>query len=130
HYPVIAPPRHPAILQQRTGRHGLHHLAPDQSFSLAGIFHLLTNRDPISLPDQLLEILSRRFYRYTRQRDAVPPRSEGNAEHPRGELGVIEEHLVEVAHPEKQDRVAMARFDLAILLQQRGILGERDAHGA
>ena len=24
----------------------------------------------------------------------------------------------------------MARFDLAILLQQRGILGERDAHGA
>ena len=50
-------------------------------------------------------------------------------------MGVLEEHLVEVAHAEEEDRILVARLDLPILLDQwrarrRGtVLGHPCGHG-
>jgi hypothetical protein len=40
-------------------------------------------------------------------------------------LGVLVEHLVEVAHPEEQDRALVPRLDLPVLLHQRRRDGAR-----
>ena len=43
-----------------------------------------------------------------------------DAERARGRFGVIEEQLVEIAHPVEQQAVRIGRFDLDILLHHRG----------
>ena len=61
--------------------------------------------------------------RETGHRDGVGPliaRGDGQAEQGAGTLGVLAEHLVEVAHPEEQQRVGVAGLELAILLHHRG----------
>ena len=47
-----------------------------------------------------------------------------DAERARGDLGVLEEHLVEIAHPVEQQAVRIGGLDLDVLLHHR-----RDAAG-
>jgi hypothetical protein len=50
----------------------------------------------------------------------VPPAlGQRDVEGRRRRLGVLEEHLVEVAHPVEQERVGMRRLDLKILRHHR-----------
>ena len=49
---------------------------------------------------------------------------EHDAERARGDFGVLEEHLVEVAHPVEQQAVRIGGLDLDVLLHHR-----RDAPG-
>ena len=129
HNPVVASPGHPAFLEEGARGQRLHDFAAHQTLGFLGILDLLTNRDAVPVAHQLPEIFRGRLHRNACERDPVSPGCERDAQHPRGELGVVEEHLVEIAHPEKENRVAMARFDLPVLDQQRGVFGERDAHG-
>ena len=51
------------------------------------------------------------------------PRGEDEVEQRRGLLGVLEEHLVEVAEPIEEDRVGDLSLDLEILLEHRREFG-------
>ena len=72
---------------------------------------------------QTPEIFADRLHGHPRERDlrctAVVARRQRQPEHARRELGVFVEHLVEVAHPEEQDRALMPRLDLPVLLHER-----------
>ena len=118
------------VRKRGAGRHRLHHLAADDAFRLARIFHLFADRDPVSLLDEPPEIFGERLHGHAGQRHfrraAVVPRRQREAEFPRRDLGVVVEHLVEVAHPEHEDGVGVLRLDLLVLLHQRRRLA---AHG-
>ena len=126
---LLRAPREPALLQHRARRHRLDHFAAHDALGELRVFHLLADRDAMPRADQLPQVLGRRLHRHAGERHAVAPGGERDAEHPRAQLGVVEEHLVEVAHPEEQDRVAMPRLDLAVLQHQRRVVGGL-AHGA
>ena len=53
---------------------------------------------------------------------AFVPRGEHEVEQRRGALGVLEEHLVEVAEPVEEDRVGDLPLDLEVLLEHGGEL--------
>jgi hypothetical protein len=82
--------------------------------------------------NELTEIVGRGLHRNTGQRHPIAPGGEGDVEHPRAELGVLEEHLVEIAHPEKENRVPVTGLDLPVLLHQRGAarVGRATGHGS
>ena len=50
-------------------------------------------------------------------------RRQGQPEQRRGPLGVLAEHLVEIAHPEQEQGIGIAGLQLAILLHHRGCGG-------
>ena len=130
HHPVVAPAGDPAFLQhaRRASRVSTtsRRTRPLASFGSSTCSQIAT-RCPA--PTSCRRYSAAAFTGTPASGHAVAAGGERDVEHPRGELGVLEEHLVEVAHPEKQDRVAVARLDLPVLDQQRGVFGERDAHG-
>ena len=69
---------------------------------------------------ELAEIVGRGLDRDAGERHSIAARGQGDVEDPRGELGVVEEHLVEVAHAEKENRVPVTGLDLPVLLHERG----------
>src|SRR5712664_830578 len=88
------------------------------------------------LRDEAPEVFGRGLHGNTRERDlgrtAVIARGEGQPQLACGELGIILEHLVEIAHPEKQDGLRMASLDISILLHERrfGGGGGHRGHGS
>jgi len=60
-----------------------------------------------------------RIHQSAWQRDAVAAAGQRDAEQLGGALGVVEEHLVEVAHAKEQDRVLVPRLDFAVLQHER-----------
>ena len=81
--------------------------------------------------DELAQILRGGLHRHAREGHAVTARGEGDLEHPRGELGVLVEHFVEVADPVEQNRARVLRLHLAPMLEHRrgGRVGGLAAHG-
>src|SRR5262249_61748927 len=49
------------------------------------------------------------------------PRRERQVERPRGDLGVVEEHLVETAEAKEQDRALVLGLDAGVLREQRAL---------
>ena len=70
-----------------------------------GILDLLADGDAVPGADELAEILGGGLDRHAGERHAVAARGERDVEDPRRELGVLVEHLVEVADPVEQDRL-------------------------
>ncbi|HRN53057.1 MAG TPA: hypothetical protein PK788_06140 [Gemmatimonadaceae bacterium] len=120
---VVAGAVEQVVAERRARRDRLDHLALDDAFRELGILDLLADRHAESLRDESPQVLIRRFHRNARQRHlgcpAVVPRCQRETEYARRHLGVVEEHLVEIAHPEEQDRVGMPRLDLPVLRHQR-----------
>ena len=100
-------------------------------FATLRILDLLADRDAIALLHEPAQILLSRAHRHSGERylrrAAVVARRQRETEDARGRLGVVVEHLVEVAHPEEQDRALMPRLDLPVLLHQR--CRDGTAHG-
>ena len=74
--------------------------------------------------DQAVEILVGAMDRHAAHRD-VPAEmlaafGEHDAERARGDLGILEEQFVEIAHPVEQETIRIGGFDLDILLHHRG----------
>jgi len=120
---VVARAVEQLVRERDAGRHGLHDLAPYDSFRDAWILDLLADRDAIAVLHEPSQIFLAGPHRHPRERDFRRPpvvaRRERQAEDARRRLGVVVEHLVEVAHPEEQDRALMSRLDLPVLLHQR-----------
>src|SRR6266480_583148 len=117
---VVPCPVEQIVGKRRARSDGLDHFPSDKPLGELRIFRLLADRHPKSLLNQSTQVLSGGFHRDAGQGDlagtTVVPRGQRQAECPRRDLCVFVEHLVEVTHPEEQNRVLMTRLDLPVLL--------------
>ena len=129
HEVVVAPGVEKQILGQRARRHQPHDVAADDALvaalsRLGGIFELLADRDAVTERDQAMQIFVGALDRNAAHRNVAAQMlaafGEHNAERTRGDLRVIEEQFVEIAHPVKQEAVRIGGLDLDILLHHRG----------
>ena len=129
---VVPFARQPVLGEHGARGDGLDHRPAHESLGELRVLHLLADRDAVALGDEAAQVLGRRLDGHPGERDlggtAVVARGEGQAQLARGELGVVLEHFVEVAHPEEQNGLRIPSLDLAVLLHQRrvGRVGLRD----
>ena len=112
-------------LGQRPRRDDADDLALDRSLGRADLADLLADRDRLAEPDQLGEVGVDRVHRHAGHRDrlarARAARGQGDVEQAMRALRVIEEELVEVAHPVEEERVGMLGLDAQVLLHHRRV---------
>ena len=86
---------------------------------LGGVLELLAHSDAMTLGDETLEIVVSRAHRHAAHRNVLAlmlaALGERDAERARGDLGVLEEQLVEIAHAVEQEAIGVRRLDLEIL---------------
>ena len=108
-------------------RHDLDHLALDETPPTRGprIFDLLANRHPAPELGEHLDVRVGGVHRHTTHRDGVllplVPGGELNVQQRSGDLGVAEEHLVEIAHPVEEDGVGMPGLEGQVLAHHRRV---------
>ncbi len=135
---IVAPGVEQRVFGQRAGRHQPHHVAPHHALVAAlarfrRVLELLADRDAVAERDQAMQIFVGALDRHAAHRDVAAQMlaalGEHDAERARGGLGVVEEHLVEVAHPVEQQAVRIGGLDLDVLLHHRrhapGLAGRR-----
>ena len=102
---------------------------------LRRILDLLAHRDAKARRDQLVQILVRAHHRHAAHRDvgAVVLAAPGqhDVECARRDLGVLEEQLVEIAHPVEQEAIRVGRLDLQILFHhwRDDCIADSERHG-
>ena len=125
---VVGAGRQQRVLGQRARRDQPDDAAADDRFrptlpGLGRVLDLLADGDAIALGDQFLEILVGGVDGHAAHRNVVAlmlaALGESDAKRPRGDLGVGEEHLVEIAHPVEQQAIRIGRLDLQILRHHR-----------
>ena len=121
-------------LELRGGRDDAHHLALDDALGGARVLHLLAERDPEALPHQPGDVAGGGVVGHAAHRDRLAllvlrARGEGDLERARGDHGVVEEQLVEVAHAEEHERVRVLGLHPVVLLHRRGLLECGRRHG-
>ena len=96
-----------------------HHRLGPAPLGLGRIFDLLAHRHPVALGDQALEIVVGGMDRHAAHGNVLAQMlaafGERDPERARGDFGVLEEQLVEIAHAVKQQAVGVGRLDLQIL---------------
>ncbi len=90
---------------------------------LRRVFDLLADRDAMAERDEAVEIIVGALDRHAAHADVfalmLAPFGEDYAERPARDLRVVEEELIEIAHPVKQQAVGIGRLDLEILRHHR-----------
>jgi hypothetical protein len=111
-----------------SGRDDANDLALDRPLARGRIADLFADRDALAELDEFRQIL---LDRHDRNASHLHRRAIGRAacgqldvEQTRRALGVIEEELVEIAHPVEQQDVRVLRLDAQILLHHRRMAGE------
>ena len=111
---------------QRAGRHHADDPALDQSLGERRILHLLADRDTVAEIHELFEILFCRMIRHAAHRrpcrQTAVASGECQLQQLRDKDRIVKEHLIEVAEPEKYDRIPRSVLDRKILLHHRGEL--------
>ena len=127
---VVAAP----FLQHRAFRHGARGNDADdvplhQPLCQCGVFRLLADGDLVALRDEPCNIALGAVIRHAAHGGAllrvlhVPvPGGQGQVQLPRGDDGVLVEHLVEVAEAEEEQAVPVLFLDLLVLALHRGQL--------
>ena len=104
---------------ERAGSHHADHLPLHQPARLGGILDLVAQRHLVPLPDQARHVAVHRVVRNSAHGGGVgrslAARGEGDLQHPGSLQGVIEEHFIEIAHPEHQDGVLVLLLELVVL---------------
>ena len=111
------------FLGDRARRHDAHDLAIDRALRLGRVTDLLADRDGLAAAQRAREIRidglhgdpGHRYRRATR----LAARGQRDVEQARGPARVIEEELVEIAHPVEEQLVRMLRLDAQVLLHDR-----------
>ncbi len=116
---------------QRSRRHDAHDFAPHQPLGLLRVLDLLADGDPEPLLHQLRQVAVHGVIGHAAHRDAaaarvLAARGQRQLQRPRGHESVLVEHLVEVAHPEEDDGVAVLALRLEVLPHGRRGLGGGD----
>ena len=88
-----------------------------------GILDLFTKRNPVAGLDQSGHIAINCMDRHPTHRNVItiafPSFGKGNAKDIGADFGILEEHLVEITHAVKQQRILLAFLDLQILGNHR-----------
>ena len=110
---------------QRSGRHDAHDFAAHEALGLPGILDLFADGDAESLPDEPGDVAVGGVERHAAHRNRAAAgilrtRGERELERAGGGERVLVEHLVEVAHPEKHDGVAVLTLRVEVLPHGRG----------
>ena len=130
---IIAAGVEKRILRQRSGRHQPHHVAAHDALGaalarLGRVLELLAHGDAMAERDQAMQIFVGALDRDAAHRNVAAEMfaalGQHDAERARSDLGVVEEQLVEIAHPVEQQAIRIGGLDLDILLHHR-----RDAAG-
>jgi hypothetical protein len=111
-------------VRQGAGRDDADDLAADEPLRLPRIFDLFADGDAEALANQPRDVAVGRVVRHAAHGDraaagVLRPRRERQLEGARGDERVLVEHLVEIAHAEEHDRVAMLAFRVQILAHGR-----------
>jgi hypothetical protein len=102
----------------RAGREDARELAFHELAGLGGL-GLVADGDLLAGGEELADVVVGRVVGDARHRGRLAP-GEGDAQQARADLGVLEEHLVEIAEPEEQERVRReAALDLEVLDHHR-----------
>ena len=121
------------VFGQRARRHQPHHAAAHHALVAARacggrVFGLLAHRNAMAGIDQAMQIVLGAFHRHAAHRDVealmLAALGQHDAERVGGDFGVLEEQLVEIAHPVEQQRPGMGGLDFEVLFHHR-----RDARG-
>ena len=117
-----------ALLGDRAGRDEPHDVALDDRFRAAPlrfgrILELLADRDAMAERDQAVEVVVGALDRHAAHADVLAvvlaALGEHDAERAARDLRVVEEELVEVAHPVEQQAIRVGRLDLEVLRHHR-----------
>ncbi len=128
HEIIVAVGIEQAVLGEGSRRHDAgdrppHHRLGAALFRLVGGFGLLAHGDPVSGADEALQIVAGRMHRHPAHGDVLaqmaPALGERDAERLGGDLGVVEEQLVEIAHAIEQEAAGVRPLDLEILRHHR-----------
>ena len=124
-----------AVLGQRAGGDdaddaALHHRLAAALLGLRRVFHLLADGHAEALADQALQVGFVAVDRDAAHRDVLAQMlaalGQRDVQRPGGVHRVLEEHLVEIAHPVEQQAVGMGLLDLQILRHHRSGVGRND----
>ena len=102
-----------------------------QALGQGGVLHLLADGDLVALGDKAGDVAVAGVVGDAAHRDLVllvlapVAGGEGQVQLPAGQLGILVEHLVEVAQAEKEDGILILLLDLLILAHHRGELWHR-----
>ena len=95
----------------------------------AGIFELFADSDAVAERDQLVQIVVGALDRHAAHRNVLAEMlaalGQHDAERAAGDLGIVEEQFVEIAHPVEQQRARIGGLDLDVLLHHRRDAGVR-----
>ncbi len=125
---VVGPGVEQRVFGQRARRHQPHHVAADHALVAARarrgrILRLLAHRDAMAGFDQPMQIVLGAFHRHAAHRDIhalmLAAFGQHDAERARGDFGVLEKQLVEIAHPVEQQQPGIGGLDLQVLFHHR-----------
>jgi hypothetical protein len=119
---------------ERPRRHHAHHFAPHEPLRLLRILDLLDDGDAKAPAHEPRDVAVGRVERHAAHRDRAPrrvlrSRRERQLQRARRRQRVLVEHLVEVAHPEEHDRVAILPLRVEVLPHGRREAGGLARHG-
>ena len=112
------------VLGQRAGGDDAHDRAVDDARRVPRILHLVADHDLLAHADQPVDVglgAARRHAGHRHGFFALVARREREPEEPRCLLGVLEEELEEVSHPEEEEAVRMLLPGRPVLLHDRGV---------
>lgn len=105
----------------------------DEFFGEFGVFGLFADGDAVSGAGEFEEVVVEGVIGDAREGDGLPAADrllgEGDVEDPRGDFGVLLEHLVKITEPEHEDRIAAPLLDGEVLPHHGGqiVIGLRHA---
>ena len=111
------------VVGHGAGRDDPRHLAAHQALGQLGVFDLLADGRPHAGGDQLAQIALQLVVRKAGHGDgvfALLAAGQGEVQHAGGRLGVVVEHLVEIAHAKQQQRIGTRPFRFLVLLHHGG----------
>ena len=122
---VVAARREEPVLEDRARRDDLDDVPPHDPPGLRRVLELLADRHAAAHLQQAGDILVHGLHGDARERNvplsAVVARGEGDPQQAAPLLRVLEEHLVEIAHPEEEERIGVAGLDVEILPDERRV---------
>ena len=126
---VAAPVVKAGAVDDRAGRDDADDVALDKALGKRRVLGLLADGNLVALGDETGDVSVARMVgdaahrRLILRRLAAVAGRQREVQLARGELGVLVEHLIEVAQAEKEDRILILFLDLQILLHHRRDLG-------
>ncbi len=125
---VVAPRVEQRVLGQGAGGDEADDVPPHDALAaallgLGRVFELFADRDAMTLRDQAVQIFVGAVHRHAAHRDVLAEvlaaLGQHDAERTARDLGILEEQLVEVAHPVEQQAARIGGLDLEVLLHDR-----------